>query len=139
MVQAYLYDKVLPVYLRLLPGGGDWTEGTRSKRGEELRLAAIMREAEVSKLLSVWARHLELSDVIDQDQVTKCIVRPSMRPYDPGLTPVHDMMGNCTSSFQERADVDRSKAIDLRLIEESKILKNEWKVLLLGEFPVSQH
>ena len=46
-------------------------------------------------------------------------------------------MGNCISSAQEKADVTRSKAIDFQLSEESKLLQNEWKVLLLGEFPVS--
>ncbi|KIM55445.1 hypothetical protein SCLCIDRAFT_1221134 [Scleroderma citrinum Foug A] len=41
-------------------------------------------------------------------------------------------MGNCVSSAQERADKARSDAIDRELDEESKRLKKECKILLLG-------
>ena len=42
-------------------------------------------------------------------------------------------MGNCVSSAQEKAEKARSDAIDRELDEESKRLKKECKILLLGE------
>ena len=60
--------------------------------------------------------------------------------YNPDLIPTHEMMGNCISSLQEKADVARLKVVGFPLSEASETSTNKRiKVLLLGKFQSHMH